>query len=170
MNNTLKFLKTRDVQNPCRAYFDDSGIDFFVPNDLQKIQITPTKNNGLRNSAEDKDGNYFVVFPWEGLLIPTGIKLVIPTGFDMVFDNKSWIASKFGLVIGAKVIDASYRWEVHVHLINTGSLPQKVYQGQKIAQGILREVILWQPEEISQNYFTAEEDTMRGQGGFGSTN
>jgi dUTP pyrophosphatase len=96
--------------------------------------------------------------------------MIIPTWFDMVFDNKSGMASRYGLVIGAKVIDASYRWEVHMHLINTWSLPQKIYRGQKVAQGIIREVILWAPEEISQGEFSTEEDTMRGEGGFGSTN
>jgi hypothetical protein len=75
----LKFLKIRDVQNPCRAHSDDSGIDFFVPNDLEKIQITPMNNNPLRNCKEDKDGTYFLVYPGEGLLIPTGIKMIIPT-------------------------------------------------------------------------------------------
>lgn len=86
-----------------------------------------------------------------------------------MFENKSGIAVKKGLVIGAKVIDADYRGEIHIHLINTSSFDQTVSLGDKVAQAILREVYLHDPKEITEDEFNEENNTERGEGGFGST-
>lgn len=163
----LMILKTRDVKIPTRGTSTSSGIDFFIPEDLENLALTPIGNTFME--TQQLVWNGFEIIPWMGVLIPTGIKTIIRPGFDLVFDNKSGIATKKGLVIGAKVIDSDYRGEIHIHLINTSNEKQYVYRGDKVAQAILRQVSLDFPLEIFEEQFKMFADTERGEGGFGST-
>ncbi len=162
----LSILKIRDVKTPERGTASSSGIDFFVPNNLEWVEVTPKTNP--QNCRFEKDGS-FKIHPGEGLLIPTGIKTVIQPGYDLVFDNKSGVAVKKGLVVGANVVDSDYRGECHIHVINTSKEVQTISAGDKIVQAIVRKVILDLPEEISEEDFNALSNTERGEGGFGST-
>jgi len=161
----LKILQIRDVKQPSRAHDTDSWIDFFVPNDLDTVQVTPSN----QRSSKSVGNSGIVLEPGEGALIPTGIKMIIEPGYDLVFENKSGIATKFNLVIGAKVVDSSYRWEVHIHVINCSNIDQIITLGQKLAQGIIRKVELWEIETIDEGEFREFDNTERGEGGFGST-
>lgn len=166
MNNIIKFLKVKDVKTPNRANSTDSWIDFFIPNDLREARITPT--DVFLNSEYKEDG-WFQILPWKWLLIPSWIKMIIPTWYDLVFDNKSWVASKKHLIVWAKVVDSSYRWEVHLHLINVWTRPIIVFPGDKIVQWIVRKVELMETNEISEDEFNLESDTDRWEGWFWST-
>lgn len=161
----FQYIKVRDVKSPVRANKTDSGIDFFIPNDLTQIKITPTD---IYNNFEIKEDGWFELIPWRWLLIPSWIKMIIPEWFDLVFDNKSGVASKKHLLVWAKVVDSSYRWEVHLHLINVWTRPIIVYPWDKIVQWILRKVELWEPIEIKEEEFYSNE-TERGEGWFWST-
>lgn len=164
MNDVL-FTVSRDVTMPCRAHSTDSGIDFYIPNDLKSYQVTPSEGNGIR---EVEDGK-ITIFPWEWVLIPSWIKMIIPDGYDMVFENKSWVASKLNLVVWAKVVDSSYRGEVHIHLINTScTFPVRLALWAKIIQWIIRKVENPQMNFIANDVFE-ENTTERGTGWFGST-
>lgn len=142
----LKFTKTRDVRSPVRAHETDAGIDFFIPNDFEKV----------------------VLKPGDDVLIPSGIKVLVPRNFALIFKEKSGVATKKKLTIGACVVDSDYRGEVHLHLFNNGNVDQELNPGDKITQGLLIPIALDTPEEISNEEYDKNE-TERASGGFGST-
>ncbi len=102
----------------------------------------------------------------ETKLIPTGLAFEIPAGFGGFIYARSGLASKRGLAPANKVgvVDADYRGEVMVALHNHGTQPQTVEAGERIAQMVIAPFVY-------ANYIEAEElsDTVRGEGGFGST-
>lgn len=162
----IKFIKVRNVKTPTRANNTDSWIDFFIPDDLREIKVTPTD---IFLNYERKEDWVFEIIPWKWVLVPSGIKMIIPTWFDLVFDNKSWVAVKKWLIIWAKVVDSSYRWEVHLHLLNIWTRPITIFPWEKIAQWIVRKVELCSLDEISAEEFEKENNTERWNGWFWST-
>lgn len=107
-----------------------------------------------------------VLEPLQRALIPTGISVSIPEGFEAEIRPRSGIAQKFGVTVlnTPGTIDADYRGEVKVLLINLGENPFTVRKGDRIAQMIFKSLVTvnWRPVE-------ALPGTTRGQGGFGST-
>ncbi len=99
-------------------------------------------------------------------LIPTGIAIALPDSFEAQIRPRSGLAVKHGITVANSpgTIDADYRGEIKVILINLGKEDFVIEKGMRIAQMIIAkyERILW--EESS-----ALEKTMRGSGGFGST-
>ena len=142
----LKFTKVKDVKSPVRAHETDAGIDFFVPEDFKPTAI---------HSGED-------------ILIDSGIKVLVPRGYALIFKEKSGVATKKKLTLGASVVDSDYRGTVHFHMFNNGAIPQAVYPGEKIVQGLVVPISLCSTEEISNEEY-AENETDRGDGGFGSS-
>ena len=104
--------------------------------------------------------------PNETKLIPTGLAFEIPEGYAGFVYARSGLACKRGLAPANKVgvIDSDYRGEVMVALHNHSDMPQVVEAGERIAQMIIAPF-------ITANYIFADEldDTVRGEGGFGST-
>ena len=104
--------------------------------------------------------------PNETKLIPTGLAFEIPEGYAGFVYARSGLASKSGLAPAIKVgvIDADYRGEVMVALHNHGTEAQTVEAGERIAQMIIAPF-------VAVNYVFSDEldDTVRGEGGFGST-
>ncbi|MCI4445861.1 MAG: dUTP diphosphatase [Candidatus Aminicenantes bacterium] len=101
--------------------------------------------------------------PGETAAVPTGIQMAIPPGFVGLIWDKSGIALG-GVHRLAGVVDAGYRGEVRVVLINLGRQPFIITTGMKIAQ------MLIQPVESPEVIEVEELDqTSRGEGGFGST-
>lgn len=100
----------------------------------------------------------------ERALVPTGIALAIPEGYVGLIWDKSGIASKAGVTTLAGVIDAGYRGEVLIALLNTGSATYQINCGQKIAQLLVQPVQHPIIEEVDMLL-----DTERGGYGFGST-
>ena len=104
--------------------------------------------------------------PNETKLIPTGLAFEIPEGYAGFVYARSGLASKKGLAPANKVgvIDAVYRGEVMVALHNHGTEAQTVEAGERIAQMIIAPF-------VAVNYVFSDEldDTVRGEGGFGST-
>ena len=127
----IRFTKIRNVKSPVRGTGYSAGMDFFVPNDFPETIIDPSTD----------------------LLIPSGIKVEIPEHTCLLGVDKSGIASSFSaknrcglqgknemdsaLIIGAKLIDADYRGEIHLHIINVGKYPVIIKPGMKICQFIL---------------------------------
>lgn len=142
----LKFTKTKDVKSPVRAHSTDAGIDFFVPNDFP---------NTVLHSGED-------------ILIDSGIKVIVPEGYALIFKEKSGVATKKKFTLGAAVVDSDYRGVVHFHLFNSGSRPQDILPGDKIVQGVVVPISLCETEEVSNEEYDKNE-TERSAGGFGST-
>ena len=104
--------------------------------------------------------------PGETVFIPTGIALEVPKGCAGLVYARSSMGAKRGLAPANKVgvIDSDYRGEIKVVLLNHGSVPQTVENGERIAQFLITPVL--QP-----SYVEAAElsDTERNAGGFGST-
>lgn len=107
-----------------------------------------------------------VVGPGEIALIPCGFAMAIPPGYEAQVRPRSGLSSKFGvtLVNSPGTIDADYRGEVKVPLINLGKAPFTVERGMRVAQMVIAAV---PPVE----YVEAAEldETARGPGGFGHT-
>ncbi len=97
-------------------------------------------------------------------LVSTGIAVKIPEGYYGRVASRSGLAVKSHLEVGAGVIDSDYRGEVKVLLRNLGSQPFEVKQGDRIAQLILEKIITPDVTEVKDL-----DDTVRGNGGFGST-
>ena len=107
-----------------------------------------------------------VLAPFARALIPTGIHIGIPEGFEAEIRPRSGMAHKFGVTVlnTPGTIDSDYRGEVKVLLINLGDQPFTISNGDRIAQMIFKSVVVI-------NWRLVEElpGTKRGQGGFGST-
>lgn len=104
--------------------------------------------------------------PLQRALIPTGLFLEIPVGYEVQVRPRSGLAYKhgIGIVNSPGTIDADYRGELQVLLVNLSDTDFVVQDGERIAQLVVarHEVIAWQPaEELSA--------TARGTGGYGST-
>jgi len=106
------------------------------------------------------------LLPGERKLIPTGLYIELPIGYEAQVRARSGLALNFGisLVNGLGTIDSDYRGEIGVILINLGKEDFIISNGDRIAQIIIAkyERITWIPEEVLS-------DTKRGPGGFGHT-
>lgn len=107
-----------------------------------------------------------VLMPGERALTPTGLRIAIPPGYEAQVRPRSGLALRHGLGMANApgTIDADYRGEICVLLINLGQEPVRIERGDRIAQLIVAPVVrvAWrETEEL--------EDTARGEGGFGHT-
>lgn len=159
----MNILRTRDVKMPERGTSQSAGIDIFIPNQ-------PDFN------IKDKDGDLtqiqgpLLIKPGQSFLIPAGIKTNVPEGTALIAFNKSGVASKKGLVIGACVIDEDYQGEIHIDIKNVGSKSQTISAGDKITQLLCVPILYPEVTEVfSKEECFGEQETQRGEGGFGST-
>lgn len=104
--------------------------------------------------------------PMERALVPTGLRVAIPAGFEMQVRPRSGLALKHGvtLVNAPGTIDSDYRGPVGVILINLGAEPYRIGHGERIAQAVLAPVVRVRFAEVA-----SLDETTRGAGGFGST-
>ena len=144
----MKLSRTRDVKLPTRGTNGSAGIDFYVPNDYPATLCE--------------------VEPGERFLIPSGIRANVPDGYALVAFNKSGIATKKDLLVGASVVDSDYQGEIHIHLMNVGKYTAKIVPGMKIIQFLLLPVDHCEITEVDNDCLFSKK-TSRGTGGFGST-
>lgn len=99
-------------------------------------------------------------------LVPTGLALAIPDGFEMQIRPRSGLALKHGVTVlnAPGTVDSDYRGEVGVLLLNTGEAPFAIARGERIAQAVFAPVTRAAWEEV-----LVLPETRRGSGGFGST-
>lgn len=165
----LKFAQVREVKTPSRGHATDAGIDFFIPEFNESfINDLKEKNPRLRYFENDKKIN---LDSTESILIPSGIKVEIPFGYMGLFLNKSGVASKKQLLVGAQVVDTYYSGEVHINLHNVGEKSVDLFSGDKVVQMVLTPILSCDLTEVSEDmlYDWMQEDSTRGEGGFGST-
>jgi len=104
--------------------------------------------------------------PGKTAIIPTGLALSIPKGFEVQIRPRSGLAAKqkISVLNTPGTIDADYRGEIKVILINLGQEPFKVERGLRIAQMVVCPIVQAQLKEVDDL-----SETERGKGGFGST-
>ena len=171
MSETLKYCKVRDVKDPKRAHSIDAGIDFFIPTDLKTddIKMEVTKDIVFVQEVNGKVKS-ITLAPGQSVLIPSGIHVKVPEGYALVYMNKSGVASKKHLHVGACVVDSGYEGECHLNLTNVGSTNIMIEAGEKIVQALLIPISTVQTEDVgSLDALYAGQKSDRGTGGFGST-
>ncbi len=104
--------------------------------------------------------------PMERAMIPTGLFIELPVGYEAQVRPRSGLAAKHGITVlnTPGTIDADYRGEIKVILINLSTEPFEIQHGERIAQMVIakHETIQWEEVEVLS-------DTERGAGGFGSS-
>ena len=148
----LEYAKVREkARAPERANPSDAGLDVFHnPETTSTVTLSPGDN----------------------AVLPTGIRFGVPHGFMLQVMNRSSMAAKKGLVVGAHCVDSGYDGEVFIDLHNIGNQVQHVHPGDKIAQVVLVPVVPFRALETSSgNLYDWYPITMsgRGDGALGST-
>jgi len=112
------------------------------------------------------DRGQFVLQPMERRVVPTGLRVEIPAGFEAQIRPRSGLALKHGISLPNTpgTIDSDYRGPLGVLLINLGTQPYVISHGERIAQMIVAPVV-----QADFTLVDAIGDTARGAGGFGST-
>jgi len=110
--------------------------------------------------------NNIIINPGEKALVPTGFSIAIPKGYEVQIRPRSGLAAKRNITVlnTPGTIDADYRGEIKVILINLGKEKFIIENGERIAQMVVCPVIQAKLEEVKEL-----SDTYRGSGGFGST-
>ncbi|MCB9955179.1 MAG: dUTP diphosphatase [Parvularculaceae bacterium] len=112
------------------------------------------------------EGEPIVLKPGERCMAPTGLAIALPPGWEAQIRPRSGLAAKYGVscVNAPGTIDADYRGEVKIILINHGAEDFIIKRGERIAQMVIAPVFQAQFEEVDEL-----DETARGAGGFGST-
>jgi dUTP pyrophosphatase len=107
-----------------------------------------------------------VIAPGARVLVPTGIAIALPEGHEGQVRPRSGLAARHGLTVlnAPGTIDADYRGEVRVLLVNLGGESVSIPRGMRIAQLVIAPVVRAELREVA-----SLDDTPRGSGGFGST-
>lgn len=105
-----------------------------------------------------------ILFPMERKLVPTGLHIALPVGFEAQIRPRSGLALKHGITVlnSPGTVDADYRGEVMVLLINLSDQAFEIKPGERIAQ-----MIIARHEQIQWSLVESLDDTERGGGGFG---
>ena len=136
---------------PQRAHPTDAGMDLF---------FCPSPNDMIPKQIES-------ILPHGASTLPTGLKIEVPEGYMMEIKNKSGIASKRGLLVGACVVDRGYTGEIFVNLHNPSDRTQTLHAGDKIAQAVFVKITTDLELVEAENIY--DEETSRGDGALGST-
>ncbi len=121
---------------------------------------------GMDVRAAVPEGEPVTLKPGERAMVPTGLSVAIPEGYEIQVRPRSGLAAKHGLTClnTPGTIDSDYRGEIKVILINLGAEAFVIQRGERIAQLVLAPVT-----RLAWNEVDALDETARGAGGFGST-
>jgi dUTP pyrophosphatase len=121
---------------------------------------------GLDLVAAVPENAPLVLAPGQYALVPTGLSIALPAGFEAQVRPRSGLAAKHGVTVlnAPGTVDADYRGEIGVLLINHGNEPFTITRGERIAQMVIASVVRAELVVVA-----ALSQTDRGSGGFGST-
>lgn len=175
----IEFLKTNKftVKNPKGNAGQDAGIDFFCPDYTPEfLEVLKAENPEVQigNADGHGDGPYIIIPAHGDLNINSGMYTKFTNNIAFIGFNKSGIATKKKLVVGACVDDASYEGLLHLHVINTSNEAQTIKFGEKVVQFVpvlidASGFTVIDEEKVSHDEFFKDHNSERGQGGFGST-
>lgn len=139
-------------------------VGITVENNIEKPKYMTEGSAGIDVSANISEE--IELKPLERYLVPTGIKLEIPQGFEIQVRPRSGMAFKHGITVlnSPGTIDSDYRGEIKVLLINLSNEAYKIQPQERIAQLVLSKVY-----QLSFDERTELSETKRGEGGFGHT-
>jgi len=147
----LEYAKMRqNAVSPERANPSDAGLDvFFSPEEPISV----------------------VLNPGDSKVLSTGLKFGVPHGYMLEVKNRSSVAAKRSLIVGACVVDSGYDGEVFINLHNVGNTLQVLSTGDKIAQLVMTPVVHFRPLETAEDTLYSYPMTIsnRGAGSLGST-
>ena len=149
----LEYALTRPNANePQRANPSDAGLDVFYSPESEQQAIA--------------------IEPGASKVIPTGLRFGVPHGYMLEVKNRSSVAAKRSLIVGACVVDSGYDGEIFVNLHNVGKETQVVSKHEKIAQAVMVPVVHFRALEThTGNLYNWHPITIsnRGSGALGST-
>lgn len=139
----------------------EPGADAALP--LPEYQTAGSAGADLR---ADLGGTSLTLEPGQIRLVPTGLRVQIPEGYEMQIRPRSSLALKHGVTLPNTpgTIDSDYRGPLGVIMINLGAQPYVLAHGERIAQAVIAPVI-----RATYVMTDALDQTARGEGGFGST-
>ena len=132
--------------------------------DIPLPRYMTTQSAGMDLCAAIK--NDLVVNPGELKLIPTGFAIALPEGFEAQIRPRSGLAIKHGIALinSPGTVDADYRGEIKIAVINLGAEPYTFCRGDRIAQMVIKRVYVARLEVVEEL-----NETQRNTGGFGHT-
>lgn len=148
----VEFARTRsNAFDPQRANPSDAGMDVFY------------------SPVEDRQA--ITIEPGDSKVIPTGLRFGVPHGYMLEVKNRSSVAAKRSLIVGACVVDSGYDGEIFVNLHNIGKETQYVRGGDKIAQLVMIPVVNFRATQSTSGDLYRNPITIsdRGDGALGST-
>lgn len=129
---------------------------------LPEYQTELSAGMDLRAELEEP----LIIRPMDRKLVGTGLYIELPSGYEAQIRPRSGLALKYGVTVlnSPGTVDADYRGEIKVLLINFSDEPFQINDGERIAQMVIarHEQISWEPGKILS-------ETSRGKGGYGST-
>ncbi|WP_271881850.1 dUTP diphosphatase [Phaeobacter italicus] len=140
----------------------DEGADRDVP--LPAYQTAEAAGADLRANLPDRQS--LTLAPGERRLVPTGLRLEIPQGYEVQIRPRSGLALKHGITLpnAPGTIDSDYRGPLGVIVMNAGGAPFEIAHGDRIAQMVVAPVL-----QARFHLVDSLSDSARGSGGFGST-
>lgn len=159
----MNIFKIRDVKTPTRGTNGSAGIDFYIPNEF----YIKRGDNLWR-----VQGGEHAIPPGGSILVPSGIRANVPEGHALIAMNKSGVAVRKNLMVGACVIDEDYTGEIHIDIKNVGRNRSYVKAGEKIIQLLCMPVeytSVIECDSLEDCFGDKLDESERGEGGFGST-
>jgi|TARA_R110000796_G_scaffold144925_1_gene261582 dUTP pyrophosphatase len=149
----LEYRRLRgDVIPPTRGNPSDAGLDVFWNPDDASVSAMNIKSG-------------------DSVILPTGLQFGIPHGYMLQVMNRSSVAAKRHLVVGAHCVDSGYEGEVFINLHNIGKETQIISRGMKVAQLVMVPVVSFRALETKEDTYSWYPITIsdRGDGALGST-
>ncbi len=156
------FMKTAGAEEPARPLVRIKRLPHGAGLDLPCYETALAAGCDVRAAVNEP----ITLKPGERFMVPTGVAIALPPGWEAQMRPRSGLAAKHGVSCANApgTIDADYRGEIKVILINHGSEDFTVNRGDRIAQMVIAPVFQAVFEEVDEL-----DETARGQGGFGST-
>jgi len=156
----IEYTRMRQsARPPERANPSDAGLDLFFNPAPAGILASPNLDS-------------VVIKPGENMVLPTGYRFGIPHGYMLEIKNRSGVAAKRSLIVGACVVDSGYDGEIFVNLHNIGKTTQIIEPQTKIAQAVMMPVVHCRAVETSSGDLYGWYPitlSKRGDGSLGST-